>query len=90
MPKQGQSSDFNAAMKALAVLILFLISLADICNSVRLSKPHTIIQPECICNKCSEGNISKCLLNLNQNINLGLAWKKLRNPCKTVHNAQIQ
>ena len=73
VPKQGHSSDFNAAMKALAVLMLFLISLTDICNSVRFSKPHTIIQPQCICNKCSEGNISKCLLKLYQNINLGLA-----------------
>ena len=60
MPKQGQSSDFNAAMKALAVLIIVLISLADICNSVKLSKARSIIQEECICDKCSEGegNIS--------------------------------
>ena len=58
MPKQGQSSDFNAAMKALAVLIIVLISLADICNSVQLSKHRSIIQQECICDKCLEGNIS--------------------------------
>ena len=50
VPKQGHSSDFNAVMKALAVLILFQISLADISRS--------IIQQECICNKCLEGNIS--------------------------------
>ena len=58
MPKQGQSSDFNAAMKVLPVLIIVLISLAGICNSVQLSKPQSIIQRECICDKCSEGNIS--------------------------------
>ena len=58
MSKQGQSSNFNAAMKALAVLILVLISLADICNSVQVSKSRSIIQQECICNKCLEGNIS--------------------------------
>ena len=66
-----------SAMKALKVLTLFLISLANICNSVRVSKPRTIVQPQCICNKCSEGNISKCLLNLNKNVCLGLAWKRL-------------
>ena len=59
MPKQGKSSNFDAAMKALAVLILVLISLVDICNSVQLNKPRSIIQQECVCNKCSEaeGNI---------------------------------
>ena len=44
-------------MKALAVLILVLTSLADICNSVQVSKSSSIIQQECVCDKCSEGNI---------------------------------